>query len=301
MRWKAKSVREKPDIPIEGELARSSASDGARSSDPDPGGAAETSNRDFKEGNIPASPQPSAPDRVSEDMATLALNKSALGVGEVLPPGLGRTVAIPEDKTDARPAPSIAVDLSPGSDSAVMLRVAAGDEAGFNFLVEKYHRQMIHFLFRMVHNQAIAEELAQEVFLRVYRSRDSYRAEAKFSTWLYRIATNLAVNHARDSKHERAAKNVYLDAPDDETGTTPDVADDEPTVETRLLQDERSAAIRQHVMALPERQRIGVLMHKYQGMDYRQIGEVLKLSESATKSLLFRAYQTLREKLKEFV
>jgi RNA polymerase sigma-70 factor (ECF subfamily) len=182
-----------------------------------------------------------------------------------------------------------------------MLRVAAGDESGFNYLVEKHHRAMIHFLFRMVRNQAIAEELAQEVFLRVYRSRESYRAEAKFTTWLYRIATNLAVNHARDTRRERAAHPVYLDAPEPESGATPDVADDEPTVEQRLMRDERMKAIRTHVMALPERQRIAVVMHKYQGMDYRQIGEVLKLSESATKSLLFRAYQTLRDRLKAFV
>ncbi len=182
-----------------------------------------------------------------------------------------------------------------------MLKAAAGDESAYNFLVQKYHRAMIHFLFRMVHNQAVAEELAQEVFLRVYRSRESYRAEAKFTTWLYRIATNLAVNHARDTRHERTAQNVYLDQPDEETGTTPDVADDEPTVEQKLVRDERMSAIRAHVMALPERQRMAVLMHKYQGMDYRQIGDVLKLSESATKSLLFRAYQTLRDKLKEFV
>lgn len=192
-------------------------------------------------------------------------------------------------------------DVDPASDAAVMLRVAAGDEASFNYLVQRYHRPMIHFLYRMVHNQSIAEELAQEVFLRVYRARDSYRAEARFTTWLYRIATNLAVNHARDTRHERSAQTVYLDAPDEETGTTPDLADVEPTVEQRLLRDERMAAIRSHVMALPERQRMAVLMHKYQGMDYRQIGEVLKLSESATKSLLFRAYQTLRDKLKDFV
>jgi RNA polymerase sigma-70 factor (ECF subfamily) len=94
---------------------------------------------------------------------------------------------------------------------------------------------------------------------------------------------------------------VHLDAPDEETGTTPDVADDEPSAEQQLLQEERMKAIRTHVMALPERQRLAVLMHKYQEMDYRQIGEVLKLSESATKSLLFRAYQTLRDKLKDFV
>jgi RNA polymerase sigma-70 factor (ECF subfamily) len=189
----------------------------------------------------------------------------------------------------------------PSSDAAIMLRVAAGDESGFNYLVNRYHRPMIGFLYRMVHNQAVAEELAQEVFLRVYRSRESYRAEAKFTTWLYRIATNLAVNHARDTRHERSAQNVYLDAPDEETGTTPEIAADEPSAEQRMLRDERMAAIRQHVMALPERQRMAVVMHKYQGLDYRQIGEVLKLSESATKSLLFRAYQTLREKLKDFV
>ena len=180
-------------------------------------------------------------------------------------------------------------------------RAAAGDEASYNRLVEKYHRQLIHFLFRMVHNQAVAEEMAQDVFLRVYRARESYRAEARFSTWLYRIATNLAVNHARDTRHERSAQTVYLDEPDEESGARPDVADSQPTAEQRLLREERTTQIRAHVQALPERQRMAVLMHKYQDMDYKQIGEVLKLSESATKSLLFRAYQTLREKLKDFV
>ena len=231
--------------------------------------------------------QPSGADGVEEDMATLVLDNSALGAG---------TASRPDSVHE-----NVAAGVDPTSDAAIMLRVAAGDEASFNYLVQKYHRAMIHFLFRMVRNQAIAEELAQEVFLRVYRSRESYRAEAKFTTWLYRIATNLAVNNARDTRHERAAQTLYLDAPDEETGTTPDVADDEPSVEQHLMRDERMAAIRKHVMALPERQRMAVLMHKYQGMDYRQIGDVLKLSESATKSLLFRAYQTLRDKLKEFV
>jgi len=186
-------------------------------------------------------------------------------------------------------------------DAELMLRVKEGDGASFAVLLEKYRSSVVHFLYRMVQDHPVAEELAQEVFLRVYRSRESYRAEAKFTTWLYRIATNLAVNHARDTKYERTAQSVYLDVPDEETGTTPEVADDRPTVEQKLLKDERMAAIRKHVMALPERQRTAVLMHKYQGLDYRQIGDVLKLSESATKSLLFRAYQTLREKLKEFV
>jgi RNA polymerase sigma-70 factor (ECF subfamily) len=234
--------------------------------------------------------QPSDEAGVPEDMATLVLNNPARG---------SSTSRRPDSATGSARELNYAQDES--SDAAIMLRVAAGDESAFNYLAGKYHRAMISFLFRMVRNQAVAEELAQEVFLRVYRSRESYRAEAKFTTWLYRIATNLAVNHARDTRHERSAQTIYLDAPDEETGTTPDVADDEPTVEQRLVRDERMAAIRTQVMALPERQRMAVLMHKYQGMDYRQIGEVLKLSESATKSLLFRAYQTLRDTLKDFV
>jgi len=237
------------------------------------------------------SAQHSSPDGVSVDMATLVLDNPSLGAGPVTHPDGRRSLV----------AGLVQAGLDPCDDAAIMLRAAAGDEEGFNYLAVKYHRPIFHFLFRMVRNQAIAEELAQEVFLRVYRSRQSYRAEARFSTWLYRIATNLAVNHARDTKHERAARTVYLDAPDELTGATPDVADDEPSVEQRLLREERMKAIRTHVMALPERQRMAVLMHKYQGMDYREIGEVLKLSESATKSLLFRAYQTLRGKLKDFV
>jgi len=182
-----------------------------------------------------------------------------------------------------------------------MLRVKAGDDSAFDYLVQKYRRPMVGFMYRMARNTAAAEDLAQEVFLRVYRSRANYEASAKFSTWLYRIATNLGVNHARDTRHERPENTMNLDEPDSETGTTPDLADKEPNVEEGILRRERLQAIRQKVEALPERQKLAVLMHKYQEMDYRQIAEVLKLSESATKSLLFRAYETLRTELREFV
>jgi RNA polymerase sigma-70 factor, ECF subfamily len=204
------------------------------------------------------------------------------------------------EETAKGTAPRLSGDFAGMEDAEVMLALRDGDMTAFDVLVQKYRKPIIHFMYRMVHNEAVAEELAQEVFLRVYRSRATYRAEARFSTWLYRIATNLGVNHARDTRHERSAPTVYLDAPDAETGTTPDVADATPSAENSLLRSERMAAIREHVLALPERQRMAVLMHKYEGMDYKQIGEVLKLSESATKSLLFRAYQTLREKLKDF-
>ena len=216
-------------------------------------------------------------------MATLAVNPGLLD--GVLPPTVAQGSA----------------HFAEMEDSAIMLELHAGNISGFDFLIQKYRRPIVNFMYRMVHNQAVAEELAQEVFLRVYRSRQTYRAEARFSTWLYRIATNLGVNHARDTRHERAASTVYLDEADSQTGTTPDLADISPGAEDSLLRRERFNAIRQHVLALPERQRMAVLMHKYEGMDYKQIGDILKLSESATKSLLFRAYQTLRVKLKEFI
>jgi RNA polymerase sigma-70 factor (ECF subfamily) len=106
------------------------------------------------------------------------------------------------------------------TDAEVMLRVKAGDESAFEYLVQKYRRPMVGFMYRMSHNAAAAEDLAQEVFLRVYRSRTSYEASAKFTTWLYRIATNLAVKHARDTRNERPDKMASLDEPDEETGTT---------------------------------------------------------------------------------
>jgi len=203
-----------------------------------------------------------------------------------------------------RPTP----DLQPAiagaegyTDAEFMLRVKAGDQSAFDYLVQKYRRPLVSFMYRMAHNAAAAEDLAQEVFLRVYRSRETYEASAKFTTWLYRIATNLAVNHARDTRHERPEVQVSLDETDQESGTTLDVADSKMTVEQSLLRRERMMAIRGKVEALPERQKQAVIMHKYQQMDYKQISEILKLSESATKSLLFRAYETLREQLKEFI
>jgi RNA polymerase sigma-70 factor, ECF subfamily len=187
------------------------------------------------------------------------------------------------------------------SDADIMLRVKAGDQPAFDYLVQKYRRPLVSFMYRMARNAAAAEDLAQEVFLRVYRSRASYEASAKFTTWLYRIATNLAVNHARDTRHERPEVTVSLDEPDEDSGTTLELPDASLTAEQVMVRRERMLAIRSKVEALPEQQRLAVIMHKYQQMDYKQIADVLKKSESATKSLLFRAYETLRDQLKEFV
>jgi RNA polymerase sigma-70 factor (ECF subfamily) len=212
--------------------------------------------------------------------------------------GLLAMAAVPSRVEAARAGAQSGEGLS---DAQIMLRVKAGDDSAFEYLVQKYRRPMLSFMYRMAHSTAVAEDLAQEVFLRVYRSREKYEASAKFTTWLYRIASNLAVNHARDTRHERPENTVSLDEPDQDTGLTLDLPDTSLTAEQAIVRRERLAAIRQRVEALPERQRMALIMHKYQQMDYRQIAEILKLSESAIKSLLFRAYETLRVQLKEFV
>ncbi|MFQ5927846.1 MAG: RNA polymerase sigma factor [Terriglobia bacterium] len=197
--------------------------------------------------------------------------------------------------------------MAAASDEQQMLRLKAGDTEAFTGLVEKYRGPLVHFLYRMVHNAAAAEELAQEVFLRVYRARARYKPSAKFSTWLFKIATNLALNSLRDARLRNrietpASANPPLHSA--EAGgkrETSEAADPRPTVEQELMEAERLAAIQQAVEELPEKQRLAVLLHKYEELDYGAIADILGCSESALKSLLFRAYESLRLRLKPFV
>jgi len=179
-------------------------------------------------------------------------------------------------------------------DAELMLRVKDGDSASFGVLLEKHRLSVVHFLQRMVQNYAVAEELAQEVFLRVYRSRSTYEPTAKFTTWLFRIATHLALNALRDGKNERSQERL-----DDDTSDMPvrQVSDRRPSVEEKMVYQTRLDEVRRAVSGLPDKQRAAVLMHKYEEMEYSQIAKVLSCSESAVKSLLFRAYETLRARL----
>ncbi len=179
-------------------------------------------------------------------------------------------------------------------DAELMLRVKDGDNPSFAILLEKHRAPVIHFLYRMVQDYAAAEELAQEVFLRVYRSRASYEATARFTTWLFRIATHLALNWLRDGRRERSQERL-----DDERvdARVRQLCDRRPSIEQRLLHRARMDEVRRAVAALPPRQRAAVLMHKYEEMEYSQIARALGCSESAVKSLLFRAYETLRARL----
>ena len=183
------------------------------------------------------------------------------------------------------------------TDQELMLRLKAGEQEALDVLVARYRDPVAHLLFRMVREAALAEELAQEVFLRVYRARASYKPAARFTTWLFRIATNVGLNALRDGRMRRA-RETSMEAALEAGTQLAAMADPAATAEQALLERERRDQIRRAVEELPEKQRLAVLLHKYQELDYAEIADILDCSESALKSLLFRAYETLRVRLK---
>jgi RNA polymerase sigma-70 factor (ECF subfamily) len=188
------------------------------------------------------------------------------------------------------------------SDVQLMLDVKAGDEQSFGLLLQRYRTPLVNFLYRMVRSREQAEDLAQEVFIRVYRAREEYVPSAKFTTWLFRIATNLALNSLRDHRHQKLE--ISMDAPviaDAEDEKPFEIADKHPTIEQELVEEDRKKMIRHAIEKLPEKQRAAVLLHKYQELDYSEIAKILRVSESALKSLLFRAYESLRVELAPLV
>jgi len=188
------------------------------------------------------------------------------------------------------------VEAMTSSDVELMLDVKAGDEASFDLLLRRYRTPLVNFLYRMVRDRATAEDLAQEVFLRVYRARKQYAPSAKFTTWLFRIATNLALNSIRDNRHRQMETSI--DAPVDEEDAAPrELPSREMRIDEHMMDRDRCEFIRRAIASLPEKQRVAVLLHKYEEMDYGEIAKILECSESALKSLLFRAYETLRVQL----
>jgi RNA polymerase sigma-70 factor, ECF subfamily len=180
-------------------------------------------------------------------------------------------------------------------DTELMIRVQRDDASSFGALLDRNRGLVVNYLARMVTNRAIAEELAQDVFVRVYRSRRTYEPTAKFSTWLYRITTNVALNHFRDEKRTR--HHISLDV-QDAAQVRREAQDRAVLVEDRLVREVTAEQIRRAIRSLPTKQRAAVIMHKYDEMDYFQISGVLGCSPSAVKALMFRAYETLRLRLR---
>ena len=184
-------------------------------------------------------------------------------------------------------------------DVRLMLRVRDGDRAAFAELVGLYQHRLVGIMHHLVGNVDEAEDLAQEVFLRVYRTRETYSPKAKFSTWLFRIANNLALNAHRDRRRRPV---VRLAGDADEAGPGDRLADHrDPPPAHRLDQQELEQVIRRALDGLNARQRMAVVLNKFEDMGYHEIGEVMGLTEKAVKSLLSRARCRLREALQAYV
>ncbi len=177
-------------------------------------------------------------------------------------------------------------------DTSLMLLVKEQDNhAAFEMLVSRHRRPVVSYIYRMVQSQATAEELAQDVFLRVYQVRGGYIPSARFTTWLYTLATNRTLKWLRDNKRRNA--DLSLDATF-ANGQHWQFADDQPTIDSRLVRRAEEEHIRAALLRLPERQRAVVIMHKYENRSYDEIAQTLATTVPAIKSLAFRAYYQLR-------
>jgi RNA polymerase sigma-70 factor (ECF subfamily) len=183
-------------------------------------------------------------------------------------------------------------------DIRLMLAVRAGDQAAFAELVERYQHRLVGIMGHLVGHPQEAEDLAQEVFLRVYRTRHKYSPKAKFSTWLFTIANNLALNALRD-RHRRKA--VPLDAGESNALGPVPAADRGPSPTQPLQQTELADVVRKALDDLNERQRVAVVLNKFEDMGYSEIAEVMGLTAKAVKSLLSRARGRLREALRPYI
>ena len=182
------------------------------------------------------------------------------------------------------------------ADAQLMLRFKRGDAAAFDQLFARHTRAMINFAYRFVRDRRVAEELAQEIFIRVYEGASGYTVQSRFTTWLYRIATNVCLNEVRKPQFHAEHQPLPTEK-EPEAGRSPgafSVCGPE-----QLLQRQAIAnALRAALDRIPEKQRTAFLLNKYQELSYFEIAEIMKTSEKAVKSLIHRAKETLAERLK---
>jgi RNA polymerase sigma-70 factor (ECF subfamily) len=189
----------------------------------------------------------------------------------------------------------------PDTDAALMLRVKQGDSSAFEELVEKYKQPVMNLVYRTLPDATEAEDLAQHVFLQVYKSAHRYEVSAKFTTWLFTIARNLCLNeirrrsrHPADSLDETYADNdeqPIRQVEDAKTFSPPDT----------MLQGELESKIEEALAELPEKQRTAILMCRGDELSYEDMAKILECSVSATKSLIHRGRETLKQKLKPYL
>lgn len=203
----------------------------------------------------------------------------------------------------ARPPMAMADEETPSAphaesiDAVLMARAGQGDHAAFRELVERHQNVVIGTVAKMLGDHTEAEDIAQQVFIRLWRHAKNYRPEAKFTTYLFTIARNLVFNESR----RRSRKKEVSIEEREEAANFHVVATAEREPDVALLQGELQQAVDRAISSLPEAQRVAVILRRYEQMPYDEIGKVLDLSVPAIKSLLFRARTTLRDALRDYL
>ena len=189
-------------------------------------------------------------------------------------------------------------------DVQLMLRAKQGDDDAFTKLVKTYQDRLTTIFFHMTQNQEVAEDLAQDVFMRIYRARHGYQPTARFSTWLFRIANNLAIN-AHQKKSRRKEVSLPAGESTSVSGVQPEnqaIADKSALMPTRQVdKHELQLVVQKAIEQLNERQRLTVLLHKFEGMSYTEIADTMEMTVPAIKSLLSRARDSLRTALEPYM
>jgi RNA polymerase sigma-70 factor (ECF subfamily) len=189
----------------------------------------------------------------------------------------------------------------PDPDAVLMLRVKRGDRAAFAGLVEKYKQPVMNFIYRSLRDETEAEDLAQNVFLQVYKSRARYERTAKFSTWLFTIARNLCLNEIRRRSRHPAESLEETHAEHDDLPSR-QYEDKKVLLATdNVLHGELADKIEEALADLPELQRSAILLCRQDELSYEEIAKVLDCSLSATKSIIHRGRETLKERLKPYL
>lgn len=200
----------------------------------------------------------------------------------------------------ARLGEAVATRYSECDDHELMAATRAGDEVAFYELVQRYRGPIISYICRLLNDYDMAVDLAQETFVRVYTNAHRYRADHSFSTYVYRIATNLAISELRRRQRWKMVSLVSFFAPSDgaDSGADLELPDQRPLPDCQVLEDERRRVIRRAVAALPQRYRSALVLRDIEGLEYEQIAEILRLPLGTVKSRINRARNLLREKLR---
>jgi RNA polymerase sigma-70 factor (ECF subfamily) len=187
------------------------------------------------------------------------------------------------------------------NDHELLAAIRDGDEAAFQEIVRRYRNPITNFVYRMIDDYERAVELAQETFIRVYTSASRYQANYSFSTYIYRIATNLAISELRRRKRRKVVSLFSPFKNDDGEAIEIDPPDANPLQDEALIERERRTAVARAITSLPEKYRAAIVLRDVEGLSYDRIAEVLKLSEGTVKSRINRARNLLKEKLSAYI